>query len=91
MGVYGEKAIGSFYLKSLSDGEVHSKTIEYLRKEIDGTVNVTYRPLAMSETSSMASSRTSSSGSMVEDKPKFVSMLWAQLERLSSNFRPIKS
>ncbi|CAM8986631.1 unnamed protein product [Rhodiola kirilowii] len=94
MGTYGEKAIGSFYLKSLSEGEVSSKTIESVRKEIGGTLAVSYKPWALSsQASSMASSRTSSSGSMVEERPKFAigSVLWAQLERLSSNFRPIKS
>uniref|UniRef100_A0A7N1A286 ACT domain-containing protein ACR n=1 Tax=Kalanchoe fedtschenkoi TaxID=63787 RepID=A0A7N1A286_KALFE len=94
MGTYGEKAIGTFYVKGMSEAEVSSKTIESVRKDIGGTVTVTHKATGLSsQTSSMASSRTSSSGSMVEERPKFAigSMLWAQLERLSSNFKPIRS
>ncbi|KAM3286088.1 ACT domain-containing protein ACR1 [Capsicum chacoense] len=99
IGVQGEQAVGTFYVKDTSGQAVNPETLEIVRREIGGTVLVANefsgRPSSQPSTSSNTSpsiSISSSSGKQ-DDKPGFSlgSMFWSQLEWLSSNFRPIKS
>ncbi|KAL0377929.1 UNVERIFIED_CONTAM: ACT domain-containing protein ACR1 [Sesamum radiatum] len=88
-----QEAIGTFYVKDTSGQNVTPQTVETIRREIGG--NVTVMENKSSGTSPEGSpSRTSTSiSSTVEERSSFSlgNLLWAQLERLSSNFRPIKS
>ncbi|XP_057499946.1 LOW QUALITY PROTEIN: ACT domain-containing protein ACR1-like [Actinidia eriantha] len=92
IGTRYEKAIGSFYVTDSSGQDVNLETVEMVRKEIGGPVLVVGKSLGQtSETSTSSTSRSESSD--VEDRPRFSlgTLLWSQLERLSVNFRPIKS
>ncbi|XP_057969378.1 ACT domain-containing protein ACR1 [Malania oleifera] len=92
IGMRGEKAIGSFYVTDASGNDmVKPETIELVRKEIGGTVAVVNEPTGWPSSSSTTG--RSASSSKLEDPPRFSlgSLLWAQLERLSINFGPIKS
>ena len=92
IGTRYEKAIGSFYVTDSSGQDVNLETVEMVRKEIGGPVLVVGKSLGRtSETSTSSTSRSESSD--VEDRPRFSlgTLLWSQLERLSGNFRPIKS
>jgi len=99
VGVQGEQAVGTFYVKDTSGQAVTSETLEIVRREIGGTVLVVNKsserpssqPTNLSNTSTSTSS--SSSNGKQDNKPGFSlgSMFWSQLEWLSSNFRPIKS
>ncbi|KAJ8545974.1 hypothetical protein K7X08_018557 [Anisodus acutangulus] len=98
VGVQGEKAVGTFYVKDASGQAVNPETLEIVRREIGGTVlvanNSSGRPSSQPSTLSNTSpSISTSSSSSKQDKPGFSlgSMFWSQLEWLSSNFRPIKS
>ncbi|CAN4083054.1 unnamed protein product [Withania somnifera] len=101
VGVQGEQAVGTFYVKDTSGQAVNPKTLEAVRREIGGTVLVANRssewpssqPSTLSNTSTSLSSSSSSGSGKQDDKPVFSlgSMFWSQLEWLSSNFRPIKS
>ncbi|KAK4346682.1 hypothetical protein RND71_033021 [Anisodus tanguticus] len=95
VGVQGEKAVGTFYVKDASGQAVNPETLEIVRREIGGTVlvanNSSGRP--SSQPSTLSNTSPSISTSSKQDKPGFSlgSMFWSQLEWLSSNFRPIKS
>ena len=94
IGTQGDKAVGSFYVTDASGDEANMHTIEMVRKEIGGSVLVVNKsPDWTSRTPSTAGISRTSSGSIGEDKPKFSlgSLLWSQLERLSSNFSSIRS
>lgn len=101
VGVQGEQAVGTFYVKDTSGQAVTSETLEIVRREIGGTVLVANKsserpssqPTNLSNTSPSISTSTSSSNGKQDNKPGFSlgSMFWSQLEWLSSNFRPIKS
>ncbi|KAK6151132.1 hypothetical protein DH2020_016064 [Rehmannia glutinosa] len=67
-------------------------TLEAIRQEIGGDIMVEDKSLGASPIVSPARS-SSSSSTGVDERPRFSlgNLLWAQLERLSSNFRPIKS
>lgn len=97
IGIQGEKAVGTFYVKDASGQAVNPETLETVQREIGGTVLVVNKSLGRS-TSQPTSSNTSPSistsrSSSKQDKPGFSlgSLLWSQVEWLSSNFRPIKS
>ncbi|KAK3211004.1 hypothetical protein Dsin_015710 [Dipteronia sinensis] len=83
----GERASGTFYVMDASGHEVNSNTVALVRQEIGGSSLVVNN----SQASSSSLSRTSS-GSL-DERPKFSlgSLLWSQLERLSSNFGSIRS
>ncbi|KZV24950.1 hypothetical protein F511_01920 [Dorcoceras hygrometricum] len=95
IGTRGEKAFGTFYVKDVSDDDVSPRTLEIVRQEIGGTVIVDNKSSsgASPEASFSRAKGSSSSSSGIEEGPRlsFGSLLWAQLERLSNNFRPIKS
>lgn len=95
IGTQGERAIGTFYVKDTSGQSVDPETLESVRQEIGGTVKVVHKPSGRftQATSSGNSTRRSHRSSGEDGKPGFSlgSLLWAQLERLSNNFRPIKS
>lgn len=97
IGTRGEKAIGTFYVRDVSDDDVSPRTLEIVRREIGGTIIVGNKsPSGASPEASFSCTRgssSSSSSSGIEEGPRlsFGSLLWAQLERLSNNFRPIKS
>ncbi|XP_075510564.1 ACT domain-containing protein ACR1-like [Primulina tabacum] len=95
IGIRGEKAIGTFYVKDVYDDDVSPRTLEIVRREVGGTIIVgNNSPSGASPGASFSGMRgSSSSNSGIEECPRlsFGSLLWAQLERLSNNFRPIKS
>nr|GMC60040.1 ACT domain-containing protein ACR1 [Ipomoea batatas] len=95
IGTQGERAIGTFYVKDTSGQSVDPETLESVRQEIGGTVKVVHKSSGRftQATSSGNSTRRSHRSSGEDGKAGFSlgSLLWAQLERLSNNFRPIKS
>ncbi|KAF8377667.1 hypothetical protein HHK36_031051 [Tetracentron sinense] len=86
----GERAIGSFYVTDTSGNEANQETVELVRKEIGGTIIVVNK--STGSPSQVPSSRTNRTNSGVEERSRFSfgSLLWAQLERLSSNFSSIR-
>ncbi|KAH6803599.1 ACT domain repeat 1 [Perilla frutescens var. frutescens] len=88
IGVRGENAVGTFYVKDTTGEKVNPETLEIVRREIGGCMVIeNVSPVA-------TPSRTSGGGRRVmEERPRFSlgNLLWSQLEWLSSNFRPIKS
>lgn len=101
VGLQGEQAVGTFYVKDTSGQAVTPETLETVRREIGGTVLVAHKSseapssqrTTLSNTSPIISTSGSSSSGKQDSKPGFSlgSMFWSQLEWLSSNFRPIKS
>ncbi|KAK9285061.1 hypothetical protein L1049_024246 [Liquidambar formosana] len=91
IGTRGERAVGSFYVTDASGQDLNPNTVESVRKEIGGTVLVVNKSSGWLKQPSSSSIGRSASG--VEERPKFSlgSLLWSQLERLSSNFGPIRS
>ncbi|KAK4477438.1 hypothetical protein RD792_016659, partial [Penstemon davidsonii] len=88
IGIRGEEAIGTFYVKDTSGQNVSEETLEILRQEIGGTIVVE------SISPEATSSRTNSNSSSIREERSSFSLgnlFWTQLERLSSNFKPIKS
>lgn len=95
VGVQGEQAVGTFYVKDTSGQDVTSETLEVVRREIGGTVLVANKSSGRpsSQPTDLSNTSPSSSSGKQDKKPGFSlgSMFWSQLEWLSSNFRPIKS
>lgn len=97
VGVRGKKAIGTFYVKDTTGKNVNPETVEMIRQEIGGSVVVVedksscISPEATPSRTSTSSSSSSSSGMEGRGRFSFGNLLWAHLERLSSNFKPIKS
>ncbi|KAK4416355.1 ACT domain-containing protein ACR1 [Sesamum alatum] len=93
MGTRGKKAIGTFYVKDTSGQHVTPETVEIIRREIGGSVTVVENKSSGTSPEASPSRTSTSSSSTVEERSSFSlgNLLWAQLERLSSNFRPIKS
>lgn len=92
IGTNGDRAVGTFYVRDTSGQNVSRETLKMVQQEIGGTILVVEKPLNLpSQATSSSTSRRKSGG--IEVRPKFSlgSLLWSQLERLSSNFRPIKS
>ncbi|KAG8384251.1 hypothetical protein BUALT_Bualt04G0098700 [Buddleja alternifolia] len=87
IGVRGENAVGTFYVKDASGQNVNPKTLEIVRQEIGGSIFVENK-LSSGTTPSRTSSASSSSG---VEKFSLGNLLWTQLERLSGNFKPIRS
>ncbi|KAG5535479.1 hypothetical protein RHGRI_023296 [Rhododendron griersonianum] len=100
IGTHGEKAVGSFYVTDASGQDVDRDVVEMVRREIGGTVTVVNespgRP-PQTTTRSIITSKSSNvvegQSNVVEDRPRFSlgTLLWSQLERISGNFRTIKS
>ncbi|KAK6125277.1 hypothetical protein DH2020_041021 [Rehmannia glutinosa] len=92
IGIRDEKAMGTFYVQDTTGQNVTPVTLEAIRQEIGGDIMVEDKSLGASPIVSPARS-SSSSSTGVDERPRFSlgNLLWAQLERLSSNFRPIKS
>ncbi|KAL6993877.1 hypothetical protein U1Q18_011988 [Sarracenia purpurea var. burkii] len=95
MGKRGERAVGSFYVTDVSGQDVHPETIDLVRGEIGGTVVAVNKSPERSpqQTSTRSSTSKNKCSNVEEDRPRLSlgTLLWSQLERLSSNFRPIKS
>ncbi|KAL0332358.1 UNVERIFIED_CONTAM: ACT domain-containing protein ACR1 [Sesamum calycinum] len=93
IGTRGKKAIGTFYVKDTSGQNVTPQTVEIIRREIGGSITVVENKSSGTSPEGSPSRTSTSSSSMVEKRSSFSlgNLLWAQLERLSSNFRPIKS
>uniref|UniRef100_A0A2P2NZH9 ACT domain-containing protein n=1 Tax=Rhizophora mucronata TaxID=61149 RepID=A0A2P2NZH9_RHIMU len=89
IGIHGDKAVGSLYVTDASGYDVSPHAVEQVRAEIGRSILVVNKsPGWTPRTASM-----SSINSADKDKPKFSlgSLLWSQLERLSSNFGSIRS
>ncbi|KAK4765229.1 hypothetical protein SAY86_026319 [Trapa natans] len=92
----GERAIGSFYVTDAAGEEVGPGTLELIRKEVGGSVRMVNEssgwstPLSSSANSRMG--RWGSNSSFEDHKPRISlgGLIWSKLERLSSNFSPIK-
>ncbi|KAI3980397.1 hypothetical protein MKX01_003936 [Papaver californicum] len=91
----GEKAIGSFYVTDASTGKnAETKAVELVRSEIGATileVDKTFSAEWPSYGSNTQNNRSSSTCSgVIEERPAKLtlgSLLWAQFELLSDNFR----
>ncbi|KAF5749684.1 putative amino acid binding protein [Tripterygium wilfordii] len=91
MGTNGERATGAFYVTDTSGHEVDTKTVELVRQEVGGSILLVHRSSGWSSHPSSSSISRTSSGE-VDDRPRFSlrNLLGSQLERLSSNFGPIR-
>ncbi|RWR82912.1 ACT domain-containing protein ACR1 isoform X2 [Cinnamomum micranthum f. kanehirae] len=84
----GDTAIGTFYVTDASGNEVDPKTVESVRKEIGGSVlTVPHSPSSVHHPHPHSDPTTTTS----QQKFSLGSLLWSQLERLSSNFGSINS
>ncbi|KAF1873399.1 hypothetical protein Lal_00027437 [Lupinus albus] len=88
-GTDGEKAVGTFFVTNSSGEEVNPSIAELVRQVCGGTVIIDHKSPHRVAPSSIQVEKESK----IETEPRFSlgSMLWSQLERLSSNFGPIKS
>ncbi|XP_058081964.1 ACT domain-containing protein ACR1 isoform X2 [Magnolia sinica] len=86
----GDTAVGTFFVTDASGNEADHKTVESVSKEMGGTVLVINNSPTWVPTKPRSSAAASTS---TEDRPRFSlgSLLWSQLERLSSNFGSIRS
>ncbi|CAI9111245.1 OLC1v1011423C3 [Oldenlandia corymbosa var. corymbosa] len=96
IGSIDDRAVGTFYVKDTSGQTVSGETLEMVKKEIGGTIlvidkSVDEQPETTHSNPSGDSSSSSSNGLVERRTVSFGSVLWSQLERLSSNFKPIKS
>lgn len=92
IGSIGDRAVGTFYVKDTSGQNVSRETLEMVTKEIGGTILVDHKSVDQRlQTKSSSAGRDRSGGLKVRTKFSLGSLLWSQLERLSSNFKPIKS
>lgn len=103
IGTDGEKAVGSFYVTDVSGQDMNRDAVEKVRREIGGSVKVVNEYPGQSPQTTTRSTITSKSrlssgvvegqSNVVEDKPRFSlgTLLWSQLERISGNFKTIKS
>ncbi|KAL6573068.1 hypothetical protein OROHE_002544 [Orobanche hederae] len=87
----GDIAMGTFYVKDTTGENVSSETLDKIRQEIEGDIAVEHKSPGTSP--AILPVMTSSSSSGMDERPRFSlgNLLWTQLERLSSNFKPIKS
>ncbi|CAH9118999.1 unnamed protein product [Cuscuta epithymum] len=87
IGTQGESAIGTFYVKDASGQSVNAETLESVRREIGSTSVVVYE--SSDQLSRVSSKRN---GEVVKGGGVSLgSLLWAQIGKISSNFRPIRS
>ncbi|KAK2981209.1 hypothetical protein RJ640_030598 [Escallonia rubra] len=93
IGRRGERAVGSFYVTDTSGHNVNQEMLEAMRKEIGGSVLVVDKTCGSHSPPQTSSSISRRNSTDLEDRPRFSlgSLLWSQLERLSSNFKHIKS
>ncbi|XP_061359063.1 ACT domain-containing protein ACR1 isoform X2 [Gastrolobium bilobum] len=93
IGVEGEIAVGSFYVTDSSGQDVNPNIAELLRKETGGSIVTVHNSPNRVPQSSSSSTTIHETKSTTEVRPRFSlgSMLWSHLDRLSSNFGPIKS
>ncbi|CDP02625.1 unnamed protein product [Coffea canephora] len=94
IGTNGDRAVGTFYVKDASGDNISRETLEMVQREIGGgTVLVVDKPLGLRSRATSSSSTSGRNSAGTEDRPKLSlgSLFWSHLERLSSNFRPIKS
>ncbi|KAJ7944549.1 ACT domain-containing protein [Quillaja saponaria] len=95
IGTQGEKVVGSFFVTDASGLDVNPKVMELVRKEIGGSVIAVHNSgnWVSQGPSSTTRTRLQETNTKVEDRPRlsFGSLLWSHLERLSSNFSPIRS
>ncbi|KAL9326840.1 hypothetical protein ACSQ67_007485 [Phaseolus vulgaris] len=90
IGVEGETAIGSFYLKNCSGEDVNPNIAELVRGETGGSVIANYispHSLPKPVSSSGRSCMHKTNSSQATPKLSLGTMLWSQLECLSNNFR----
>ncbi|XP_075514825.1 ACT domain-containing protein ACR1-like isoform X1 [Primulina tabacum] len=88
IGTRGENAVGTFYVKDISGQKVNPETLEMVTQEIGGSIVVSN---TSSESSPEATSpETTRSNTGRTQQFSLGNFLREQLERLSSNFRPIK-
>ncbi|XP_073126635.1 ACT domain-containing protein ACR1-like isoform X2 [Henckelia pumila] len=88
IGTRGENAIGTFYVKDMSGQKVNPETLEMVTQEIEGSIVVAN---TSSESSPEATSpETCRSSTGKTQQFSLGNFLREQLERLSSNFKPLK-
>ncbi|XP_050365286.1 ACT domain-containing protein ACR1 isoform X2 [Argentina anserina] len=93
IGTYGERAVGSIYVTDASGHDVDPNTVELVRKEIGGSVVVVHKPQNWTAPGSSSGASQRVPYTIVEEaRPRLSlgSLVWSQLERLSSNFGPIR-
>ncbi|XP_052203862.1 ACT domain-containing protein ACR1 [Diospyros lotus] len=96
IGIRGERAVGSFYVTDASGQDANPETVDMVRQEIGGTVlmvnnSPSHSPQGLSQRTSRKNSEDDNK--VQEEEPRFSlgAKLWSHLERLSGNFRPIRS
>ncbi|KAF5181371.1 Act domain-containing protein acr3 [Thalictrum thalictroides] len=90
LGTRGDQAIGSFYVADSSGNAVDSKTVELVRNEIGETI-LKVNKSSVWDTLRYSSSSARNIETNTARSSSLGGLLWAQLERLSSNFGPIRS
>lgn len=85
----GEKAVGSIYVMDAAGHDVNQNTVELAIKEIGGSIIAIHKS---PNWGSFQSTSPRTADNQVQDAPRFSlgSLLWSQLERISSTFGPIR-
>lgn len=90
----GDKATGMFCVTDASGRKISRDTLEAVKREIDGTVQVyDTSPSGLTSSSSSMIGQNRSRSSEVDHRPSFLSLgslLWSRFERISSNLGPTK-
>lgn len=90
----GDKATGTFHVTDASGRKISRETLEAVKREIDGMVQVyDLSPSSLTSSSSSMIGQNRSRSSEVDDRPSLLSLgsfVWSHLERISSNFGPTK-
>lgn len=89
IGISGENAVGTFYVKAMTGEEVNRETVEMVRREIEGCV--VFNNVASPEKTPLRTSSGSRVGDDERPRLSFGDLLWSQLEWFASNFRYIRS
>nr|XP_043608043.1 ACT domain-containing protein ACR1 [Erigeron canadensis] len=90
IGIHGEKAVGSFYVTDVGGRDVNLQMVETVKKEIEKIGGMVFVTNGSSLDSS--SHRSSRSNNTEEEQPARSSLgtlLWSQIERLSSKFQTL--
>lgn len=85
IGIRGENAVGTFYVRDTAGQKVSAETVENVRREIGGQIVVE------NVSSGISPQGTPYTGEEEGSRFSLGNLLWAQLERLSNNFGLIKS
>lgn len=88
-----DRACGTIYVTDASGHDVDPKTVELAIKEIGGSIIAIHKSPDSVPPDSSPSKTPNIANDKVEDGSRFSfgSLLWSQLEWVSSSFRPMRS